>query len=232
MARLSFLLCMFTRILIFNAAVLLFFDQLVLADSIAAPYSYTKPTPDGKYLFVMISPRSPEDDASSWIESKAQKIREIRNTYTRSGLYRNDGSSTPIWTVSWYAYDVEPLSDAVHLVRPGPWATSSGSEAVAFFENGKLIRSYTVGDLVAVPVLMPHSVSHFMWRSDEHLDDDTKTYSIKTKHGERYTFDVTTGRISSSFSPVRWILGTAIIVAISAIGFWWWRKKHTFSSCD
>ena len=217
---------MFRRIAILTVAVLMFADWLALADSIAPPFSYTKPTPDGKHLFVMISPQSPKDDASSWIESKAQEIRRIRNTYTISGLYRNDGSSTPVWTVSWYAYDVEPLSDGIHLVRPGPWASSSDSEAVAFFASGKLIRSYTVGDLVAVPALMPHSVSHFMWRSDAHLNDDHKTYAIKTKQGERYTFDVTTGKISSSFSPVRWILGVAIILVVGIVGFWWWRRKQ------
>jgi hypothetical protein len=217
---------MYRQIAIVTVAVLMFANQLALADSVKLPYSYVKPTPDGKHLFVMISPRSPEDDASAWIESTGQEIRRIRNAFKQSGLYLNDGSATPIWTVNWYAYDVAPLSDGVHLVRPGPWASSSDSEAVAFFANGKLVRSYTVGDLVAVPALMPHSVSHFTWRSEEHLNDQYKTYTIKTKHGERYTIDVTTGQILSTFSPVRWGLTVVIIFVAGTLGIWCWRRRQ------
>lgn len=212
---------MFRRFVIFAVAILALADVPAVADSEATPTSYTKPTPDGLHLFVMISRYD-----------KAPEIRNSRSTYTQSGLYRNDGSSTPIWTVDWYADNVEPLSDGVHLVRPSPWVYSSNSEAVAFFAKGKLIRSYTVRDLVAYSDLMPHSVYRFEWRSYKHLNDQEKTYTIETKHGERYTFDVTTGDISSSFSPpssfspIRWILAVAIILVVSTLGYWWRRKQH------
>ena len=206
---------MFRPSAIFAVAILALADVPAVADEEAPESFYTKLTPDGLHLFVMISPYP-----------NALERQNSRITYTQSGLYRNDGSSTPIWTVTWYAHNVEPLSDGVHLVRPGPWASSSNSEAVAFFAKGKLIRSYTVRDLVADPDLMPHSVSHFKWRSYEHLNDHEKTYTIETKHGERYKFDVTTGDISSSFSPILWFLAVAIILVVGTLGYWWRRKQH------
>jgi hypothetical protein len=34
-------------------------------------------------------------------------------------LYRNDGSTTPLWTVDWYAHSVLLPSDGIHLgLRP------------------------------------------------------------------------------------------------------------------
>jgi hypothetical protein len=196
-----------------------------LADSERPPFTYTKLSPDERYLFVMISPNPPEEDRGPW--------RSIREKYSQSGLYRNDGSTTPIWTVHWYGFEAAPLSDSVHLVRRGPWATSSKSEAVSFFANGKLLRTYTVSDLVAIPALMEHSVSHFFWRDDEQLHDQEKTYLIMTKHGEHYLFDISTGDILSSYTPVRWLVNAGILLAIGIIGvvaFWWRRRKRRLHS--
>ena len=149
----------------------------------------------------------------------------LRETYDASGLYPIDGSTEPIWTVDWYAHDVEALSDGIHLVRPGSWASSPHDEAVSFFARGTKIRSYTVGELVASPQSLPHSVGHFTWRADTELDDEARQYRVTTLHGQRYTFDVTTGEIVSSFTPFPWLVGVGIAagVAAGAMGFRWWR---------
>lgn len=55
------------------------------ADSIAPPFSYTKLSPDGRFLFVMIAPFTAEDDASYWNEQVAAEILAIRTTYEKSG---------------------------------------------------------------------------------------------------------------------------------------------------
>lgn len=219
-------MCLLYGIRMLATAVLSLVAYSVHADSPAAPYSYTVPTPDGKYVFVAIVSLESEKYLLSEDSPMATEVREIHSKYTQSGLYLNGASTSPIWTVDWYAYSVEPLSDGVHLVRHGPWATSSDSEAVAFFANGELIRSYTVGDLVAIPSLMPHSVSHFFWRLEERLDDSATTYTISTLHREQYTFDVTTGEIIDSFSPVRMSLVVALCLFFVACCYWFWRRKQ------
>ena len=83
------------------------------ADSPGRPSSYVKPSADGRYLFVMIAPFSPESEASYWGGERATKIRAIRKKYRASGLYRNDGSPEPLWTVDWYAFWV-----VWHLMAP------------------------------------------------------------------------------------------------------------------
>ncbi len=227
--------------------VVLVWPPVVLGDSIAPPYSYTKPTPNGEYIFVMISPLSAERDAGSWIEDKAKEIQVIRSAYTESGLYRNDGSKNPLWTVGWYAYNVEPLSDGIHLVRPGPWASSPKTEAVAFFSGGILLKSYTVSDIVSRPQLMPHSVSHFTWSSSEQLLDEAKQYEIRTLHEEYYLFDVTTGDIvKESRSPStivdsvnayrapRWLIlaGLAVLCLLAGSLYIWTRRKRITAEQD
>lgn len=153
---------------------------------------------------------------ATWFEESPEFERDY-GEYPYSGLYPNDGSISPLWKVNWYAYHVEPLSDGVHLVRHGPWAQNSLSEAVTFFKNGRNLRSYEVKDLVMIPALMPHSVSHFRWRSDVKLDDANKSLFLRTKHLEFYRFDVTTGEITYSFSAVKLALVMALLIAIAAI---------------
>lgn len=218
---------MFTRISKVTVAIVIFAGQPAFGLSISAPSSYTKPTPNGGFLFVMIAPRSMEDEVSSRSDPEALEIRRLRNTFTQSGLYRNDGSSTPLWTVSWYAYDVEPLSDGVHLVRLSPWwASGSESEAVAFFANGKLLGSYTLGDLITLYSWTTRPMSHSMWNDHAQLDDQNKTYSITTMRGEQYEFDVTTGRILSSYSPTRRSLALVLVIFAAALGILWVKRSQ------
>ncbi len=87
-------------------------------------------------------------------------------------------------------------------------------------------ETYRVRDLVTIQMLMPRSVSHFTWQSEAQLDNAEKTYTIKTKHAERYVFDVPTGKVKSSSSPIP-LLGLALLVGIAAVGcIFWRRKKH------
>jgi len=186
-------------------------------DSMAAPQSYTKTTPDEQYVFVMLRPPLEDEDVAD----------ALRSTCGQSGLYPNDGSTTALWTVDWYARNVEPLSDGVHLVRRGEWARSAHSEAVAFFAQGRLLKSYTVSDLVSFPSLMPHTASHFWWRSSERLLDAEKRYEIRTRHGERYLFDVTSGEIVRQLRPPRLILtAVGVVLVVGIVGFVCWRRRR------
>ena len=208
----------------FAVLVFLVLPLAATADSIGPRSSYMTPTPNGEYVFVMISPRSLEAETRNGKGKRANAIAAIRSVYVESGLYRNGGSTTPLWTVDWYVYNIKPFSDGIHLVRPGPWVSSPESEAVAFYSRGALLKSYTVSDLVSFPWLMPRTVSHFSWRSYESLLDQEKRYSIQTKHGEVYLFDGTTGNIIRQYRP-HWLRFSVVVALCMPIRLLYVRKR-------
>lgn len=120
---------------------------------------------------------------------------EIRKLYKQSGLYINDGSSTPLWTIDWYAFKVFPSSDGIHLIRMGPWASSTDDLSLAFYKNGEEIKKYNVRNLVRDNSKLEHTVSHFFWRSELKYDDEKLLVYLKTKDNQAYTFSIKTGEI-------------------------------------
>lgn len=159
------------------------------ADSPASPISYKKVSGNGRYVFVMLSPEP----------------RQTFEGYQISGLYLNDGSKDPLWKIYWYAFGVEIASDGKHLVRLGPWPSDDDQEAISFFKNGLLLRTYKIKELVYFPSLMPHSISHFRWRAGEAFHDEESLFYLKTLHGDHYLLDVTTGKIIFSFRTLLWL---------------------------
>jgi len=183
---------------------------------------------DGRHVFVMAR--------SCWYGDLREEPIE---GYIQSGLYRNDGSRTPLWTVEWCSGVLLP-SDGVHLVRAGPWAAWYGEEAFTFFSRGRLLRSYAVRDLVDWPWLLPHTVSHFSWLRSVRAEGGPDVYPlasgggatlragapaslrhpdrirVETLHGDTFVFALQTGEIVSSRRPVRTVvrlLGAAFAAA-------------------
>lgn len=181
-----------TRAALLSLLILIAASPFSLADSLAPPRPYVAQSADGRFIFVMSLPR-----AMTW----KNKI------YSVSGLYRNDGSTEPLWTVDWYAFEVVVASDGSHVIRLGPWASAYDDEAFTFFSDGKEIKSYEIDDLVWNPRSLPRSVSHFSWLADSRLDDDAGTWSIRTLNGEYYKFSISTGEILLSIRMPFWILG-------------------------
>jgi gamma-glutamylcyclotransferase (GGCT)/AIG2-like uncharacterized protein YtfP len=208
----------------------------VQADSVGFPRSYKVIAPGGKYVFVMISPGSVKDEVRGWNQETADEIREIRQTYHRTGTYRNDGSTEPLWTVDWYAYGVQISSDGVHLIRPGPWAVFQkgmpldlDQEAVSFFAKDELIRTYQIGELVNDSSSLDKTVSHFRWKKQGGLSGEYE-YTITTLEGHRFVFDIRSGEIvkaSWKWHFDRWGWWTVIGVVVGAKAAWFvWRRRR------
>lgn len=144
----------------------------------------------------MIAPIDKNLDGIAYGEDGKKQAKLIRAKYRKSGMYSNDGSTKPLWTVDWYSHVVLVASDGIHLVRTGPWASKGSDEAFTLFSNGKLIRSYKISDLVKSIEDLPHSVSHFMWDDEDSwkLDDGKQTLSVSTLNKEHYVFDYRTGK--------------------------------------
>ncbi|HEX8597124.1 MAG TPA: hypothetical protein VF952_01245 [Chloroflexia bacterium] len=181
----------------------LFFAGAAWADSPAPAHDYTVVTEDGQYILVMIA-----DNAKGAYNQRGYPMPDetIRAKYSQAGLYKNDGSTTPVWTIDWYSFGVELSSDGQHLVQYGPWAWADDYDelALAFHKNGRLLTQYSVADLVTFPWTLPSTVSHYTWLKDSTFDDAKAQLHIETKSGEKYIFDVKTGKvISGTLAPAK-----------------------------
>jgi len=176
-----------------------------VADQQRLPFSYARGSDDGRYIFVMLATNTPIEK-DRWVSPEITA--DLRSTYPSSGMYKNN-STTPLWTVDWYAYDTDIPLDGDYIVRNGPWAGEGvfDTEAVSFFKNGELIKTYRVCDLVDFPALIPPSISHFEWKKSAYVEQNYPwIYVIKTVHGETFWIDVTTGEILKSRRLPRIIL--------------------------
>lgn len=180
--------------------------------------SYTAETSDKKYIFVIR-----RTDGEDYL---------VGDKYKWSGMYANDGSSEPLWTVDWQQRVYLP-DDGKHVVRIGGWNDYSATyreESFAFFSDGKPLKAYRVNELITFPYLLPHSsagyginyapldpdlkhdgvvmkVDHgssgYPINSGANFDNEKRTMRIETYHGDRYLFDYTTGNIISAERPSR-----------------------------
>ncbi len=182
-------------ILQFRVILLLSFaiPKLALADSVQTPIPRISTAREFPFIFVMV----PE------VRDESGKIRsEARGT---AYMVTPDGTFQQQWTVSgWFAWETYLSEDGRYLIRKGLWpegaAPSKNDLAVAFYDNGKLIRSYSTADLIKDPKAVRVSVSHYDWELPEDSDRQIRvyieaTFALKTIEGVKYTFDVRTGNI-------------------------------------
>ena len=182
------------------------------------PASWRQTSRDGRYVLVMVSPLPVGADAASWFDKEqVGEIRRIRAVYSQCGLYRNDGTTTPLWNIEYFSrpQQVYIAPDGKHLIV--------GAEDLfvgSFFADGKSLAGYgySLRDIVAFSVVksvlslrQPSCVS-------SSFDADNLTYTVRTNQGEEFTFDVTTGRMVKVRSP--WPLFFAVICVgvIAALG--------------
>jgi hypothetical protein len=110
--------------------------------------------------------------------------------YPESGMYRNDGTVRPLWTVDWYASrgSVNVLRDRQRVVRRVHRDYSDEGAAIEFYEYGKLIKSYSSAELTG-----NHNRAEdgwdFVW-DDAELDEDRETLSAGTNHHALLVFSL------------------------------------------
>lgn len=175
---------------IFTIILYLIFLGKAFADMPIMPYSYKIEVGGGKYVFIMLAEHSKPLSTSTGKQ------------YASSGLYLNDGSDNPIWTIDWYALKIYISSDSKHLVRMGEWPSlgkwrmpNVQQLAVAFYENGRLLKQYYIADLISRPLFLPRSVSHFTWKKKELFNDGQGRLTIVTEENTEYVFDIKSGEL-------------------------------------
>ena len=132
----------------------------------------------------------------------------------------DEGKLVEKWKVSgWYSFEVFLSEDGRYLIRMGPWnrgrKPKADDLAVAFYQDGKLLKKYSTADLVRRPEAILASTSHYEWLArarsairgeidpdaELRLDGD-KVFHLKTCDLIKYQFDVTTGKIISANDPL------------------------------
>lgn len=131
-----------------------------------------------------------------------------------------EGELVEAWRVrGWFSPEIYLSDDGKHLIRIGPCTKGhepeAGDLAVAFYQNGKLLKSYSTADLVRRPGTILSSVSHYDWlartrdavRGESDPDsklrlEGNKIFHLKTCDLIKYQFDVTDGKIISIYDPL------------------------------
>jgi hypothetical protein len=199
----------------------------VRADSIVFPYSWVKPTTDGRHQFVMIA-----SEPHRQIESYAERDAKLRATYKQSGLYRMGETTSPLYTVDWYSANVNLSDDgryAVLIYGAADRHEPMTSPALAFYDRGALLREYKVDAFILGDFQLGHSVTMTFWLDEREFDWSRNELSITTEHFATFRFDATSGEIISSFRGDYLILAglaAGIPLATLMIGLYWRKRRR------
>lgn len=202
--------------------ILNFFLCEATAFSPGRPTSRCTFSADEKFVFVLIHGSSTEEELKHWNDDFGAEIKAIRDRWPKSGMYRNDGSVVPLWTVDWYSYHVEVPSDGEHVVRIKTSGLGQGeAPAIGFYHRSELVQGYESEDLVSVPLLIDHGT----WHESSSLDDESGLVTVWTITFDRYTFDFHTGEMTSRFRPLVYAFRLLVVLAI-LLPIWWVRRRR------
>lgn len=182
---------------------------------------YSAVTQDQKYkLVILLNPGGLGTESST-----------IRSIYSRSGLYRNDGSNSLIWAVDSEQTNREmgigklyASDDGKHLVRFDPLSS------LTFYENGKLLKNYGA-DYFGAPTSLMCGTN---WLKNETFDASQQRISVETNNSSKYEFDISSGNVISISKPdpqmLLWLfLFISTIVIPLVIILFFRRKAHAAS---
>lgn len=161
------------------------------ADQPIEPYPYVSASVNGKYYFKMVPPV---------LDKSGREWKEV--TPGSGTLFEVSavGQDKPLWSTSgWYALDTFVSYDGRYLVRMGGWVVGEPSRkhlAIAFYENGKLIKSYSTIEVLKNPSNVPRTVSTYRYLNEIiGFRPYTYEFSIRTVEDIEYTFDVKNGNV-------------------------------------
>lgn len=101
-------------------------------------------SPNAEFVYVGLCPRSVDEQIQflrnrfpgrdGEISDIEKELRDIHRRFPQQGMYRNDGSNSPIWIMSDWHLEGQPTSDGERLVVPGQVADC--------FDPGLIARIY------------------------------------------------------------------------------------------
>jgi hypothetical protein len=166
-----------------------------LGDTADAPYPWVTTSRGGDFLFKMVPP--------TW---KFEGFRQVidREPFGVAYEITEDGTFEEVWrTQGWYTFVGYLSANGRYFVRLGPWASDQKNHtdlAIAFYEQGKLIKEYQVRELITKPDLVEDSVSHYVWRPEIQTRPNGfrgRAFHLVMIDKTAYAFNYKTGEIIS-----------------------------------
>ncbi len=155
----------------------------------------------------------------AYVKASANRQFLVRMTPLGGVVTRTD-TGRVLYRLNWYAFPgrVLLLDDGHTLIRHGPWATrraGMNNLGLAFYQDGREIRRFTVGGLLTDPTRIRRTVSHFFWRDNRSspgftagLSPDQRYLTLGLVDGTCFSFRTDTGRIVRKWTrrplPPRW----------------------------
>ena len=168
------------------------------ADKEARPYPYVA-TSNNKRFYFKMSP-DPNDPNAQW---------DLGKGYGTLFEINNDGTEKALWKVGGcYGFTTYISDDGKYLVRMNIWPRgqkpSDKHLAIAFYKNGKLLKSYATKDLIKDPSVIRPTISHYSYL--QKVVGFEKSYGyrfiIQTIDGLEWVFDASSGAIISQ-EPIK-----------------------------
>lgn len=133
-----------------------------IADSEAAPFRWVTTSKNEQILFKMVPQKW------HW-EADDKKMVVDQEAFGVAYSIDKNGDFQELWRVEgWYAFGGEISDDGRYFVRYGPWASDQKEFtdlAIAFYDNGELLKEYQVQELIKNTNSLEHSVSHYQWKA-------------------------------------------------------------------
>ena len=209
-----------TALFLLFCVVISSFSFSAYADTFAPMGPHTILLEDGSKIFFLTPPR------------------HVNEEHLRTGLYYNTDPPTSIY----YVYDglldgahdqffrsaFYFSSDSIHFARVSSPAFSRfpdlSGQAIGFYSNGSLIKSYSVEDLLTDTRNPAFTVTSVRWEEPRtrEFNEQENALTVTTRCGRVITFDITTGNIISDTGkrPIAIIIGSIVLLAIiSAVAF-------------
>lgn len=175
------------------------------------PITRKTESPNGSFVFVVVSPGSFEhecaalDDelwelsATELIEIKEQ-IRQIRSQFRRTGMYRNDGSTSPIWTTQEALTFVHVADDGKHLVveEAWVWGDGHGGKVARFIREGVVVKEHHVVELIPLYFVRQLILGSGPECARAVFDPSSATYTVKSDQCDTIVFDAVRGDVLNS----------------------------------
>jgi len=135
---------------------------VAIADSEAAPFPWMTTSKNEQILFKMVPQKW------HW-EADDKKMVVDQEAFGVAYSIDKNGDFQELWRVEgWYAFGGEISDDGRYFVRYGPWASDCKEFtdlAIAFYDNGDLLKEYQVRDLIKNANSLEYSVSHYQWKA-------------------------------------------------------------------
>ena len=176
-------------------SMIFFVAEIASADTLICPYRYSVASENGKYLFIM-EPKCDKDCDRNDGQGAVYNI-----------IPGEQGES--LWEVNgWYTFFTYISCDGKYLIRMNTVMNdvfdspideeklNEGLMAIAFYENGKLIKSYDVFDL---DIETGASIQTIVWMNRgvryKFSEPCGNIFELVAWDGTGLSFDITTGEI-------------------------------------